>query len=128
MVKVLAGRELLGPGVALASGESTLISSSSRAVLAKYSAQAMYSLSQDNLPFKRAILSQPHALEVLVTVITDSRTSKDTSTKGKEKGKQSAEAVDGGRALLLRLLVAGEFAQAINTRKCSPIRGFAQRR
>lgn len=75
----------------------------------------MYSLSQDNTPFKRAILSQASALEVLVTAITDSgKTITNGSAKGKEKRTGAESEADGGRELLLRLLVAGMLALSHN--------------
>lgn len=66
-------------------------------------AHALYSLSQDNWPFTRNVISQPAALNELVTIVQQEQS---TSVKGKGKGKANAQ--DDGRALLTRVLVAGE--------------------
>lgn len=63
----------------------------------------MYSLSQDNWPFTKNVISQPAALAELVGIAQQ-----DHVVSGKGKGKSKAAAEDDGRGLLTRVLVAGE--------------------
>lgn len=89
---------MLGNGVALAAGMSLY-----EIVLTP--AHALYSLSQDNWPFTRNVISQPAALNELVAIVDQDHTS---MIKGKGKSKANGSANDDGRALLTRVLVAGE--------------------
>ncbi|WWD16378.1 hypothetical protein CI109_100804 [Kwoniella shandongensis] len=98
LVKVLQGREKLGLGVSLAA------------------AQALYSLSQDNFPFRKALITHPSALQTLIEVAQQDHAPAESSQqakskKGKGKDKQSngdaQEELPEGRALLRRVLVCG---------------------
>ncbi|WRT65823.1 uncharacterized protein IL334_002773 [Kwoniella shivajii] len=98
LVKVLASRETLGLGVSLAA------------------AQALYSLTQDNPPFRRAFVSYPSALETVISVIEEdhalvesSQQAKTRKGKGKDKQVNGAEQdeLPDGRALLRRVLASG---------------------
>lgn len=81
-------------------------------------AQALYSLSQDNPPFRHALYNHPTALASLVaiaredhTAAEDSLARKTKTTKGKEKSSDAnghADELGDGRALLVRVLVCGE--------------------
>ena len=72
----------------------------------------MYSLSQDNFTFQRSVISQPSALAELVNICGKDHTASISSAKNKGKGKGKGKAANGteeddGRALLMRVLVAG---------------------
>jgi len=101
LVKVLDGRAVLGPAVAVAAGTSL----SSSGEQADKVAQAMYSLSQDNFDFKRKMINEPTALEVLAQVARDQVAVKKES-KGKGK-KDKAGQDDRDLQMLLKLLVCG---------------------
>ena len=88
LFRAIAGRDLLGQGVALAA------------------AQALYALSQDNALFSRAVASQPIALAELVNVVKADHTH--VVPEGKGKGKSSSSSTEGdGKALLTRVLASG---------------------
>ncbi|WWC60440.1 uncharacterized protein I303_103012 [Kwoniella dejecticola CBS 10117] len=98
LIKVLGGRESFGLDVTLAA------------------AQALYSLTQDNPPFRKAVVSYPNALETIIGVIEEDHTPVESSLaaqtrKGKGKDKQpngdTADDFPDGRALLRRILVSG---------------------
>lgn len=79
--------------------------------MALLAAQAMYSLSQDNFPFRRKMLNEPAALQVLARVVANESGSK---AKAAPKGKGKADGANGNvdsedsdSANLLRLLVCG---------------------
>ncbi|WVF66035.1 hypothetical protein IAT40_000773 [Kwoniella sp. CBS 6097] len=104
LVKVLQGREVMGLGASLAA------------------AQALYSLSQDNRPFQKSLVTLPSALETLIAVIKEDHVpiEKNQHTqpkKGKGKDKQivddSQDDLPDGRALLRRLLVAGALRNTV---------------
>jgi hypothetical protein len=103
LVKVLDGRAVLGPAVAVAAGTSP--SSSYKWGSADKVAQAMYSLSQDNFDFKRKMINEPTALEVLAQVARDQVAVK-KEIKGKGK-KDKAGQDDRDLQMLLKLLVCG---------------------
>jgi hypothetical protein len=65
----------------------------------------MYSLSQDNFDFKRKMINEPTALEVLAQVARDQVSVKQQS-KGKGK-KDKAGQDDQDLQMLLKLLVCG---------------------
>jgi len=81
------------------------------------SAQALYSLTQDNPPFRNAVLSNPSALQVLLQVCQADHAGPEGSAGGRVKGKGKAKnassdaqsELSDGRALLCRVLIAGEF-------------------
>ncbi|WVW80287.1 hypothetical protein I302_102265 [Kwoniella bestiolae CBS 10118] len=98
LIKVLAGRESLSLGVTLAAS------------------QALYSLTQDNPPFRKAVVNYPNALETIISVIEQDHVPVESSQnakarKGKGKDKQAnGDAQDDlpdGRALLRRILISG---------------------
>ncbi|WWC88040.1 uncharacterized protein L201_002943 [Kwoniella dendrophila CBS 6074] len=98
LIKVLAGRENLGLGVSLAAS------------------QALYSLTQDNPPFRKAIVQYPNALETIISVIEQDHAPIESSQnaiarKGKGKDKQvngdAQNDLPDGRALLRRVLISG---------------------
>lgn len=67
----------------------------------------MYSLSQDNFDFKRKMINEPNALEVLAQVTRDQvAVKKDNKGKGK---KEKAGQDDQDLQVLLKLLVCGMF-------------------
>lgn len=84
--------------------------------LSQLIAQALYSLSQDNAPFRKALLSNPAALQILVQICRADHTDAESSGKGGAKGKGKAKngvtdsesGMGDGRALLCRVLVAGQ--------------------
>ena len=108
LVKVLDGRAVLGSAVAVAAGTSP--SSSYKWGSADEIAQAMYSLSQDNFDFKRKMINEPAALEVLAQVARDQVAVKKES-KGKGK-KDKAGQDDRDLQILLKLLVCGMSPQS----------------
>lgn len=67
-------------------------------------AHALYSLSQDNWPFTRNVISNPSALIELVTIVEQDH---GEVSSGKGKGKANGKVENDGRALLTRVLVAG---------------------
>jgi hypothetical protein len=81
------------------------------------SAQALYSLSQDNPPFRHALYNHPTALPALVAIAREDHTAAEDSVvrktktgKGKEKSSDAdghADELGDGRALLVRVLVCG---------------------
>ncbi|WWC96818.1 hypothetical protein V866_003693 [Kwoniella sp. B9012] len=98
LIKVLAGRASLSIGVTLAAS------------------QALYSLTQDNPPFRKAVVNYPNALETIISVIEEDHLPVESSQnakarKGKGKDKQTNGDVEqelpDGRALLRRVLVSG---------------------
>jgi len=103
LVKVLDGRAVLGSAVAVAAGTSP--SSSYKWGSADEIAQAMYSLSQDNFDFKRKMINEPAALEVLSQVARD-QVAVQKESKGKGK-KDKAGQDDRDLQMLLKLLVCG---------------------
>nr|XP_019011947.1 uncharacterized protein I206_02784 [Kwoniella pini CBS 10737]OCF50728.1 hypothetical protein I206_02784 [Kwoniella pini CBS 10737] len=83
LIKVLAGRESLGLGVSLAAS------------------QALYSLTQDNPPFRKAIVNYPNALETIISMIEEDHTPVESSYaaqsrngKGKSKEINVADCVE----------------------------------
>jgi hypothetical protein len=79
------------------------------------SAQALYSLSQDNPSFRTAILRHPTALPSLVALAREDHADAEIQSRnsGKGRSKRKEKEVEGneigdGRALLMRLLVCGE--------------------
>ena len=111
-MKVLDGRAVLGPAVAVAAGTST--SSSYKWGPADEVAQAMYSLSQDNFDFKRKMINEPAALEVLSQVARD-QVAVQKESKGKGK-KDKAGQDDRDLQMLLKLLVCGMLPQSTSNR------------
>ncbi|KAK8861699.1 hypothetical protein IAR55_002522 [Kwoniella newhampshirensis] len=98
LVKLLQGRETIGLGVSLAA------------------AQALYSLSQDNFPFRKALITHPTALHTLIEVVQQDHLQAESSQQAKsKKGKGKDKQADGatqddlpeGRALLRRILISG---------------------
>ncbi|WVQ78675.1 hypothetical protein IAT38_000762 [Cryptococcus sp. DSM 104549] len=98
LIKVLEGREQLGLGVSLAA------------------AQTLFALSQDNQPFRKALILHPTARQTLVEVAQEDHLPTEANQvkprKGKGKGKAGAEMepesdLPDGRALLRRVLVCG---------------------
>ena len=103
LLRALAGREMLGHGVALAAGESR---TEAFEIWTDWTGHALYSLSQDNWPFIRNVINQPAALTELVKLVREYHTA--VAPKGKGKGKANgARAEDDGRPLLTRVLVSG---------------------
>jgi len=79
----------------------------------------MYSLSQDNFDFKRKMINEPTALEVLAQVARDQVAVKKES-KGKGK-KDKAGQDDRDLQMLLKLLVCGmspPSARCVLTNRC----------
>jgi len=102
LVKVLDGRAVLGPSVAVAAGKLDPVSDKEKA---DRTAQAMYSLSQDNFDFKRKMINEPTALNVLAQVARDQMTAVKQEKKG--KGKKSSQQEEQDLQMLLKLLVCG---------------------
>ena len=65
----------------------------------------MYSLSQDNFDFKRKMINEPTALNVLAQVARDQVTAVKQEKKG--KGKKSSQQEEQDLQMLLKLLVCG---------------------
>ncbi|EIW66481.1 hypothetical protein TREMEDRAFT_70084 [Tremella mesenterica DSM 1558] len=107
LIQILDRREMLGPGVVVAA------------------AQALYSLSSDNEPFKLALLRHPMALSTIVDIcqVDHTRDSHQTSNrkpngKGKEKSNGMMDDEDelgDGRTLLARLLLCGVLRNVVTT-------------
>lgn len=81
----------------------------------------MYSLSQDNWPFRKKMLNEPEALRTLAKVVTNEAGSK-VAPKG--KGKAEAEQKQDVQDLsnLLRLLACGELVVASRDLRQGPPR------
>jgi hypothetical protein len=124
LIKVVEGRELVGPGVVLAAGTSLgclEVKPNSSA------AQAMYSLSQDNPPFTQALFRHPTGVQAIVAAVEADHAAAETELakrskamkgKGKKGEANGAEASDlpDGRALLARVSLAGELAPTLRRR------------
>jgi hypothetical protein len=67
----------------------------------------MYSLSQDNWDFKKKMISEPAALEVLVSVTKDAPVLQKEGGKGKGKKEKGDKQEEQDQQLLLKLLVCG---------------------
>lgn len=65
----------------------------------------MYSLSQDNWPFRKKMLNEPTALDVLARVVADQPSSKAGAIKSKNQTQTKVEQQD--LSQLLRLLAFG---------------------
>ena len=65
----------------------------------------MYSLSQDNFDFKRKMINEPTALNVLAQVARDQMTA--VKQEKKVKGKKSSQQEEQDLQMLLKLLVCG---------------------
>ena len=65
----------------------------------------MYSLSQDNFDFKRKMINEPSALEVLAQVARDQVTAAKQEKRG--KGKKGGQQEEQDLQMLLKLLVCG---------------------
>jgi hypothetical protein len=68
----------------------------------------MYSLSQDNVDFKRKITSEPAALGVLAQVARDVPEVKEVKSKGKKEANGTSKQEDQDLQTLLRLLICGK--------------------
>ena len=106
----LQGRAVLGTGVALAAGQLSQLTTVDQLTL--LTAQAMYSLSQDNPDFQRKVLRNPTAIQTLVEIVSEDHQKAEGKRKGKGKANGKGDEVEDGRALLLRVLVAGELSIA----------------
>jgi hypothetical protein len=123
LVKVLEGREVFGTGVALAACESGSLISADQV------AQALYSLSQDNEPFREALLAQPTALPTLKNIVREVHDTGTANGKGKAPKSNGGEAEEEiGRAALIRLLTSGE-SSSVSLETClTERRCFAESR
>lgn len=120
LIKVVEGRKVVGPGVALAAGK--LIAPSRMAQCrdrkADNAAQALYSLSQDNKPFTLALLHHATAVPSIVSAVQEDHSAIEADLQKREsikqKRKETAENGTGeaplpdGRPLLMRVSLAGE--------------------
>ncbi|ORX35296.1 armadillo-type protein [Kockovaella imperatae] len=92
----LKGRQVLGTGVALAA------------------AQATYSLSQENPEFQRKVVRNSAAIQTLVEIVSaphDQNTK--SQRKGKGKASEATREAEDGKALLLRVLIAGSLRNIV---------------
>jgi hypothetical protein len=123
-LRVLSSLEACEPSIRLLAPRARSLaltvtaSGCGNSVLISPPAQALYSLSQDNPPFRHALFNHPTALPSLVAIAREDHTAAEDSlvrktkpTKGKEKSSDAnghADELGDGRALLVRVLVCGK--------------------